>query len=331
MNETVADGIGDYKLKRSGEPTGFMKRFKETPSVIFGTDPNEFERRWIAYTETYLYTLRDYIRHIFGIDEPTAFVALKVHLPNGKTTASDFCREIENARLVHGIIPEGSPEIYAADTESERPWFTMTLGEPLLGTHPLDTALAWILRLIDLCIKLRDSGYLLGDIKVDNLCLIGGRLCVIDFTALIPVPPRGAWGDRDRLALLHRRRGDVREGLRRGRGRPRTRTGPAAHLARCGRVEDEDRGRADRRRDREGRDCVRADFVRKLPLPPPVDVPAGGSRDPGLRRIRGRRGLQGARRSDQRSPSARTCVQGGVQGEVRDDKRLACVWEMGIR
>ena len=34
MNETVADGIGDYKLKRSGEPTGFMKRFKETPLVI---------------------------------------------------------------------------------------------------------------------------------------------------------------------------------------------------------------------------------------------------------------------------------------------------------
>ena len=38
-----------------------MKRFKETPLVIFGTDPNEFERRWIAYTETYLYTIRDYI------------------------------------------------------------------------------------------------------------------------------------------------------------------------------------------------------------------------------------------------------------------------------
>ena len=122
------------------------------------------------------------------IDDPTAFAAIKVHLPNEKTTARDFCREIENARLVHRIIPEGSPEIYAADTESERPWFAMTLGEPLLGTYPLDTALAWILRLIDLCIKLRDSGYLLGDIKVDNLCLIGGRLCVIDFTALIPVP-----------------------------------------------------------------------------------------------------------------------------------------------
>ena len=72
MNETVADGIGDYKLKRSGEPTGFMKRFKETPPVIFGTDPNEFERRWIAYTETYLYTIRDYIRHVFGVDEEKA-------------------------------------------------------------------------------------------------------------------------------------------------------------------------------------------------------------------------------------------------------------------
>ena len=34
MNETVADGVRDYKLKRSGEPTGFMKRFKETPLVI---------------------------------------------------------------------------------------------------------------------------------------------------------------------------------------------------------------------------------------------------------------------------------------------------------
>lgn len=122
------------------------------------------------------------------IDDPTAFAALKVHLPNEKTTARDFCREIENARLVHRIIPDGSPEIYAADTASERPWFAMTLGEPLLGTYPLDSALAWILRLIDLCIKLRDSGYLLGDIKVDNLCLIGGELCVIDFTALIPVP-----------------------------------------------------------------------------------------------------------------------------------------------
>ena len=66
MNETEANGVGDYKLKRSGEPTGFMKRFKETPPVIFGTDPNEFERRWIAHTETYLYTIRDYIRHVFG-------------------------------------------------------------------------------------------------------------------------------------------------------------------------------------------------------------------------------------------------------------------------
>ena len=72
MNETEADGSGDYKLKRSGEPTGFMKRFKETPPVIFGTDPNEFERRWIAYTETYLYTIRDYILHVFGVDEETA-------------------------------------------------------------------------------------------------------------------------------------------------------------------------------------------------------------------------------------------------------------------
>ena len=122
------------------------------------------------------------------IDDPTAFAAIKVHLPNVMTTPRDFCREIENARLVHRIIPEGSPEIYAADTASDRPWFAMTLGDPLLGTYPLDTALAWILRLIDLCIKLRDSGYLLGDIKVDNLCLIGGRICVIDFTALIPVP-----------------------------------------------------------------------------------------------------------------------------------------------
>ena len=34
MNETEANGVGDYKLKRSGEPTGFMKRFKETPLVI---------------------------------------------------------------------------------------------------------------------------------------------------------------------------------------------------------------------------------------------------------------------------------------------------------
>ena len=53
------------------------------------------------------------------IDDPTAFVALKVHLPNEKTTPRDFCREIENARLVHRIIPEGSPEIYAADTASD--------------------------------------------------------------------------------------------------------------------------------------------------------------------------------------------------------------------
>ena len=34
MNETEANGVGNYKLKRSGEPTGFMKRFKETPPVI---------------------------------------------------------------------------------------------------------------------------------------------------------------------------------------------------------------------------------------------------------------------------------------------------------
>ena len=38
------------------------------------------------------------------IDDPTAFAALKVHLPNEKTTPRDFCREIENARLVHRII-----------------------------------------------------------------------------------------------------------------------------------------------------------------------------------------------------------------------------------
>ena len=48
MNETEADGVGDYKLKRRGEPTGFMKRFKETPLVIFGTDPNEFKRHKTA-------------------------------------------------------------------------------------------------------------------------------------------------------------------------------------------------------------------------------------------------------------------------------------------
>lgn len=34
MNEAEANGVGDYKLKRSGEPTGFMKRFKESPLVI---------------------------------------------------------------------------------------------------------------------------------------------------------------------------------------------------------------------------------------------------------------------------------------------------------
>lgn len=68
MNETEANGVGNYKLKRSGEPTGFMKRFRETPPVIFGTDPNEFERRWIAYTETYLYTIREAVTRHSGID-----------------------------------------------------------------------------------------------------------------------------------------------------------------------------------------------------------------------------------------------------------------------
>ena len=34
MNVSEANEVGDYKLKRSGEPTGFMKRFRETPLVI---------------------------------------------------------------------------------------------------------------------------------------------------------------------------------------------------------------------------------------------------------------------------------------------------------
>ena len=45
MNETEADGIGNYKLKRRGEPTGFMKRFKETPLVIVASRVRARARR----------------------------------------------------------------------------------------------------------------------------------------------------------------------------------------------------------------------------------------------------------------------------------------------
>ena len=45
MNETEANGVGDYKLKRRGEPTGFMKRFKETPLVIVASRVRARARR----------------------------------------------------------------------------------------------------------------------------------------------------------------------------------------------------------------------------------------------------------------------------------------------
>ena len=54
------------------------------------------------------------------IDDPTAFVALKVHLPNEKTTPRDFCREIENARIVHRIIPDGSPYFTADEVTFDK-------------------------------------------------------------------------------------------------------------------------------------------------------------------------------------------------------------------
>jgi len=121
------------------------------------------------------------------VDRPKRFAALKIYLPNDKTTPKDFCREIANARTVHKIIPDGSPAVLAADEKAERPWFAMSLGEPLLGPCPMNRAVDIILRLIKLCIRLRDAGFFLGDIKEDNLCFIGKRLCVIDFADLVSV------------------------------------------------------------------------------------------------------------------------------------------------
>ena len=45
MNKTEANGVGDNKLKRSGEPTGFMKRFKGTPLVIVASRVRARARR----------------------------------------------------------------------------------------------------------------------------------------------------------------------------------------------------------------------------------------------------------------------------------------------
>ena len=60
----------------------------------------------------------------------------------------------------------------------------MTLAKSLRGSYPVRAAVRYAIRLIDLCIRLRDAGYYHCDIKKDNLCLIDGRLGLIDFASL---------------------------------------------------------------------------------------------------------------------------------------------------
>ena len=113
--------------------------------------------------------------------------ALKVYRPSEAFGADQFRREIANARIAHDIIPDGSPAVLDDDETAERPWFAMTLAQPLRDTYPRTTAIAFLLRLIDLCIRLRDAGYYHGDLKKDNPCLIDGKLSLLDFASLVRV------------------------------------------------------------------------------------------------------------------------------------------------
>jgi len=116
-------------------------------------------------------------------------VVIKRYVPSKTYTADQFRQEIVNARIAHAIIPDGSPEVFESDEDekSERPWFAMKRVRPLYGTYPRKTVVAYILRLIGLCIRLREAGWLHGDIKVENLCLVNGRLGLIDFASMMPV------------------------------------------------------------------------------------------------------------------------------------------------
>lgn len=113
--------------------------------------------------------------------------ALKICRPSEAFGADQFRREIAKARIVHGIIPDGSPAVLDSDGTAERPWFAMTLAQPLRDTYPRTTAVAFLLRLIDLCIRLRDAGYYHCDLKKDNLCLIDGKLSLLDFASLVRI------------------------------------------------------------------------------------------------------------------------------------------------
>ena len=73
MNETdQMSELGDYKRRRGGDVDGFLKRFRETPEMIFGTEPTELAKRGITYLETYLPVLCDYVQAVFKLDEATA-------------------------------------------------------------------------------------------------------------------------------------------------------------------------------------------------------------------------------------------------------------------
>lgn len=116
--------------------------------------------------------------------DPRVVAALKVYVPSPTFTADQFRREIANARRAHTIISDGSPAVLDSDESAARPWFVMTLAKPLRGNYPVKTAVRLALRLIDLCIRLRDAGYYHCDIKKDNLCLIDGQLGILDFASL---------------------------------------------------------------------------------------------------------------------------------------------------
>lgn len=66
------DSVAGYKQRRGGDVEGFLKRFRETPEMIFGKDPTELAKRWIVYLETYLLVLCDYVQTVFRLDEHTA-------------------------------------------------------------------------------------------------------------------------------------------------------------------------------------------------------------------------------------------------------------------
>lgn len=53
-------------------PNGFMKRFRDTPKMIFGTEPEGAVLRQITYIETYLERLAEYLMYKLKVDRDLA-------------------------------------------------------------------------------------------------------------------------------------------------------------------------------------------------------------------------------------------------------------------